>query len=84
MQVPQGGCFPGCWCCTAREDSSDDDKVGAFAGGGVSGRGENVLDGLVHDLPNSLVDGAAGDVLGTWTLLGLLHDVGRVLLGVIR
>ena len=45
LQVLQGDCFPGCCWPTAREDSSDDDMVGASDGGGVSGRGENVLDG---------------------------------------
>ena len=42
LQVPQGSCFPGCCWPTAREDSFDDDKVGAPAGGGVFGRGESV------------------------------------------
>ena len=70
MQVPQGGCFPGCCWPTAREDPSDGDEVGALAGGSVSGRGENDLDVLVHDLPNSLVDGATGNVLGDMDIVG--------------
>ena len=46
------------------------DEYVASAGGGVSRRGENVLDGLVHDLPNSLVDGAPGSVLGDMDIVG--------------
>ena len=84
MQVPQGGCSPGrCWPI-AREDSSDGDEYGAPAGGCTSGRGENDADGVVHDLPNSLVDGFTGKVLGHGHLWGLLHNVGRMLSGVIR
>ena len=53
-------------------------------GGGVSGRGENVLDGLVHDLPNSLVGGAAGNVLRDMDIVGAAARHGEIALGVIR
>ena len=51
--------------------------VGAFAGGGISGRGETEFEGLLHDLPNSLVVGLRAMFWETWTLAELLHDVER-------
>ena len=70
LHVPQDCCSPGrCWP-VAREDSSDRDEYGAPAGGDASERGENDADGLVHDLPNSLVDGATSNVLGDMDIVG--------------
>ena len=70
MQVPQGRWSPGrCWR-SACEDTFEGDEYVASAGPGVSGWGENNFDGLVHDLPNSLVDGATGNVLGDMDIVG--------------
>ena len=52
---------------------------------GGAGRGEDNFDGPVHDVGNSLVDGVAGNVLGDVDIVVLLlHDVGRMILWVIR
>ena len=56
-------------------------RSGLLLVGASCGRGETVLDGFVHDLPNSLVDGATGSVLGDMDIVGAAAQRGETALG---
>ena len=83
LLVPQGGCSPGrCWP-VACEDSFEGDEYGAPAGGGATGRGENDADGLCMTCRIRWWTWLQAVFWRTWTLWWLVHDVGRMLSGVI-
>ena len=69
------GCSAGC------EDNFEGHESRAFSGAGSAGRGEDTFDDFVHAFENSLV--AEPTPCGTWTLLLLLHVVGRTIVTII-